>query len=170
MQDELELRRYDTQYETVSSDSSSKIACLSAENHDGEIRDPLAHYFGCIEFWEREAFFEEKTPIWKKERDYQLSILQQAGNREDNANLAVQKLKDSWKSSIRSELRRIAFLRRTLSEDDYDKHLVQDVNEARKSWRRSPEYQGIHLVRTWREKKGKKNGSSALETRATLGK
>ena len=31
--------------------------CLSADNHDGEVTDALTHYFGCIEFDQREEYF-----------------------------------------------------------------------------------------------------------------
>jgi hypothetical protein len=44
---------------------------LSSEPHDGHIHDPVLHYLGCIEFCERESFFEISNPLWQSGIDFE---------------------------------------------------------------------------------------------------
>ncbi|KAI1259733.1 hypothetical protein F5Y18DRAFT_433045 [Xylariaceae sp. FL1019] len=146
---------------TLGKQEDSRAACLSVDEHDTEIRDPLAHFMGCLEFWEREEFFDEDKPIWEEELTYQLSLMR-AGQEPPSeaqhrkAQEAVEKLKSTWQKTIGTELRRITFLREHLSQDEHDNQLVNAVNIMRERWRGSDEYAAsIDRVRNWRKAQGK---------------
>jgi hypothetical protein len=130
------------------SNRSPPTNCLSVEDHDHDITDPLAHFLGCIEIGERNDFFSDKNRIWKDELEYQQSL----GNEQDGASELVKNLKERWKNNIDSELKRIALLRKTLAEEENDGPLVSAVDKSREEWRQSHEYQrNIRKVREWRQ-------------------
>ncbi|OTA98762.1 hypothetical protein M426DRAFT_17086 [Hypoxylon sp. CI-4A] len=114
---------------------SPNITCLSHDNHDNNIKDHLVHYFGCIEISERSDFFTDHNSIWAREVEHQKTYF---GRNSDEARDIVEKKKKSWKSDCRNELRRIGFLRKTLSTDKDDSHLVDKVCESAVAWRHSP--------------------------------
>ncbi|KAI8631550.1 hypothetical protein F5Y19DRAFT_473222 [Xylariaceae sp. FL1651] len=138
----------------------SKTTCLNAEDHGYAIKNPLLHYLGCIEIREREDFFKESNPLWGEEIKHQQSL---RVNPEvplesitKEASDFVRKLRDSWQKDCESELRRIAFLRKTLSEDEHDRHLVWKVENSGKEWQKCKEYRdNIDKVRKWRKDCGK---------------
>ncbi|KAI0528419.1 hypothetical protein GGR58DRAFT_519073 [Xylaria digitata] len=119
-------------------------SCLSAEPHDNAIKDPLVHYFGCIRFCDRGEFLHSDHRIWANEKAHQekleaarnTPIKEIKAKAEGNAN----SIRERWRNSFNKELRRVELLRKTLQRDDSDKHLVQEVNDCRESWRASPKY------------------------------
>ncbi|KAI0468209.1 hypothetical protein F4859DRAFT_517399 [Xylaria cf. heliscus] len=120
-------------------------SCLSAEPHEHNITNPLLHFLGCIEICERDNFLNGNIPIWEDELEYQ---------REEHvdAEEVVKKMKRSWTSSCRKELRRIALLRYALSKDNHDKQLVKEVTSSGRLWRNSSEYKSnIGKVKQWRQ-------------------
>lgn len=128
----------------------SRVACLNVAQHDGDIRDELAHYIGCIEISERTSFFTDDNPLWNKQIDHQVNTL---GRTREAARTNVQRKKELWEGNCKSELRRIRFLRKTLKEDRDDRHLVKCVKESRRLWKSSKEYKdGIDLVQSWRNR------------------
>ncbi|KAI0551003.1 hypothetical protein F4679DRAFT_583073 [Xylaria curta] len=138
-------------------DMANRLAgtsCLSTEPHNHNITNPLLHFLGCIEIYERYDFLNGEASIWKDELRYQRRFLPQ-----EDAEEAVKKMKSTWESNFKSELRRIALLRHALSQDTHDKQLVEDVENSRTLWRKSAEYQkNIDKVKKWRrDKLGKKN-------------
>ncbi|KAI0964955.1 hypothetical protein F4678DRAFT_454429 [Xylaria arbuscula] len=120
---------------------TSRKSCLNAEPHENDIRNPLLHYLGCIEIGEREEFLIGNSNIWEKEFKHQLSLQDvESPSREEDAQNKVQKMKDSWRSTIENEMGRIAFLRHTLSKDEHDGQLVNEVNKSYNAWRKSGGY------------------------------
>lgn len=68
-------------------------------------------------------------------------------------------MKDSWATNFKSEMKRIATLRKTLSDDSNDEHLVREIDESRERWRDSPRYKEIiEKVRKWRSDNDKAIG------------
>ncbi|KAI1305085.1 hypothetical protein F5Y03DRAFT_395148 [Xylaria venustula] len=120
---------------------SSRKTCLNAEPHENDIRNPLLHYLGCIEIREREKFLSGDSDIWEEELNHQLS-LQNVKNlrREQDAKSKVEKTKDNWRSTIDNEMRRISFLRHTLSREEHDGQLVNEVSKSYKAWQESVSY------------------------------
>ncbi|KAI1170181.1 hypothetical protein F4777DRAFT_134547 [Nemania sp. FL0916] len=111
-------------------DSPERTSCLSAEPHENNITDPLLHFLGCIKISKRHDFLEENFPGWKEEageyhKDPSSQHLPKAANQ-----LAIH-----WATRIQNEMRRIALLRHTLSMDNRDKHLVQEMGESGEIWR-----------------------------------
>lgn len=88
--------------------TSRPITCLSAEDHGKDVADPLVHYLGCVQYHERKSFFESDSLL------------------EDN------------RESIKTELRRIKYLRQVLenSEDPEDQAVVNNVKESRREWQK----------------------------------
>ncbi|KAF2966107.1 hypothetical protein GQX73_g7479 [Xylaria multiplex] len=140
---------------------SASATCLSAESHEHDIRDPLLHYLGCIEIYQREDFLNGNNPIWKDELEHQRSLRIENGVslalQSEDAEKAVEKMKESWKVNIENELQRIALLRQTLSNDENDGQLVKKVEASYKEWRKSVDEDNIQKVIRWRTKLGKTN-------------
>ncbi|KAI1121764.1 hypothetical protein F5Y10DRAFT_271759 [Nemania abortiva] len=132
---------------------STSSGCLSAEPHDDNITNPLLHFHGCIEIWERDAFLKGNVSIWEDEIEHRKKL-----PKPEDAEIAVDRLKESWKSNFEAEMKRIAVLRLAVSKDGHDKPLVDEVDESREAWRDSLEYQNnIERVKRWRVNAGKKN-------------
>ncbi|TGJ87834.1 hypothetical protein E0Z10_g958 [Xylaria hypoxylon] len=150
---------------------SRGMTCLSTEPHEHDIRDPLLHYLGCIEIHERKNFLEGKISIWEDELEHQLSLRREPGISQalqsEDAKKAVEKMKDSWRANIENEMRRIALLRHTLSNDNHDKQLVQKVEKSCKEWRKSIDEDNIDKVRQWRTELGKTNSVFGPELELT---
>jgi hypothetical protein len=132
----------------------SRITCLSSEDHGCAIKEHLRHYLGCIEISERDTFFEDSNSLWEVEIEHQIKL----GMSRAAAKELVSGKREAWKSNCLSELRRIDFLRKTLKNDDFEKHLVAHVEESRETWRNSSVYQShIQMVKDWRTRRGKGN-------------
>ncbi|KAI1346033.1 hypothetical protein F5Y01DRAFT_322383 [Xylaria sp. FL0043] len=136
----------------------TRKSCLSAEPHENDIRDPLLHYLGCIEIYKREEFLNGNTDIWQKELKHQEKLLN------EDAKGTVENMKNSWHDTIEKEMRRISFLRHTLSNDEHDKELVHDVEDSYEKWKVSIQYkENISKVRQWRKELGKVNSVKGRE-------
>ncbi|KAI0418825.1 hypothetical protein F5X98DRAFT_336425 [Xylaria grammica] len=105
--------------------------CLSTEPHEDNITNPVLHFLGCIEIRERDAFLKAIIPIRQEGVEHQH---RDPGSQRPPE--VVDKMRMNWTTNIEREMKRIALLRYTLSVDDDDKHLVQEVDESRGVWRR----------------------------------
>ncbi|KAI1653377.1 hypothetical protein F4813DRAFT_374522 [Daldinia decipiens] len=132
-----------------------KSTCLSSEEHGCNIKDHLLHYIGCIEYRDREDFFNENSQIWKDEVEHQEKVL---GHSHEEAYMLTELKRNSWKADCENELSRIGFLRRELFKNIKDKHLVCRIQESLGAWRVSPINKvGILIVESDRRAKGKGN-------------
>lgn len=137
---------------------------LSTKPHNENITNPLLHFHGCIEICQRHDFLQGNSPIWAKELEHQHKLprpevpeIPETPEPETPEEI-VERMKRSWKSNFEAEMKRIAILRDTISNDEHDKSLVRDLEENREIWRRSPEYKNnIDSVRQWRRDLGKEN-------------
>ncbi|KAI1169866.1 hypothetical protein F4777DRAFT_571584 [Nemania sp. FL0916] len=107
--------------------------CLSDEEHDHNITNPLVHLIGCITIQRRDTVFHEDDAIWKAEMEYRAKQSEQEQGKDPGT--AVREMIQRWKSNFDSEMKRINILRKTLSQTQYDKHLVEDVVQCRRAWR-----------------------------------
>ena len=99
--------------------------CLSADPHDEDfIIDKLSHYMGCIEFCDREGYYEQ--------------------------------LPSEGKRQIRTELRRIKYLRQVLHTSDAEKHLVNNVTNSLAAWKTENPVNKLEEVRKWSDQKSAK--------------
>lgn len=140
--------------------NSSRNSCLSSEPHDDIIKDHLDHYLSCIEFCDREDFFNPNSALWQIEARHRIGLrkrLHPTESREDRGSFAkdeVDKKRKQWKDECEYELDRIQFLRATLSRDPKEGHLNEKVDESRQNWRhgdRPNDYKrNISKVRLWR--------------------
>ncbi|KAI2780008.1 hypothetical protein F4815DRAFT_166294 [Daldinia loculata] len=139
----------------------SGATCLSSDEHGCDIKDHLLHYLGCIEFCDQAEFFTPGFRIWKQEAKHQQEVLHHSS--EKAKELTEQKRK-SWEDDCKNELKRIGFLRKQLSKDSKDKHLVDRVEESLDAWRKCSEYENnIESVRQKRRDKGKGSSSTPSE-------
>lgn len=107
-------------------DSDPIPACLSAERHDP--RDSTLHYLGCLEFWERQAYFNKLEPEYRKRIDGELRRI-----------ICLRRV-------LKSE------------RDDSVSSLVINLESSMKYWRGSRGEHGIDAVRKWRSGKDLRNG------------
>ncbi|KAI5921922.1 hypothetical protein F4810DRAFT_307955 [Camillea tinctor] len=107
-----------------------QVTCLSSEDHTDSIKDHMLHYLGCLEFSQRAKFFEDTNPLWEQEVQH----LESLDIERSDAEKQVAEKKKSWQTNCESELRRIDFLRKTLSTDKTDGHLVENLEKSRKGW------------------------------------
>ncbi|KUI59980.1 hypothetical protein VP1G_07196 [Cytospora mali] len=111
-------------------DRNAKPTCLSADPHKDHVQDPILHYLGCLEFFERADYFD-KHPEYQRQIENELRRihhLREFVAKDDAESLLVQKLKKSmtaWRGG----------------------HLYKDEH-------------GIKAVQQWRLSKGLKNGIS----------
>ncbi|KAI1807476.1 hypothetical protein F4811DRAFT_574429 [Daldinia bambusicola] len=106
--------------------------CLNSDEHDSEIKDHLLHYLGCLRFGDRADFFDKNSDIWKKEVKHQEETF---GYGPEDAQTITEQRLASWKENCDNELKRIDFLRKLLSQDSKDKHLVEKQEESLQAWR-----------------------------------
>ncbi|KAF3019773.1 hypothetical protein E8E14_011476 [Neopestalotiopsis sp. 37M] len=125
-------------------------SCLSAEPHVDNIKESLLHFLGCVNISERFRLLNDDShPVWVFETQHHVKNGKPRGEAEK---LTKQK-REKWKSACLSELRRIKFLRRKLEDDIDEGELVTNVQQSRKEWEDSEEYQkGIELVREWKKR------------------
>ncbi|RYP64457.1 hypothetical protein DL771_008745 [Monosporascus sp. 5C6A] len=131
----------------MDNNESSKVTCLSSEEHNNDITDDLAHYLGCIEICERYEFFTDQNPLWQSEIEHRTENLKL---QEADAKKEVLSRRESWEDNCLRELNRIKFLRKTLAGDKYDNHLVKQLVDSGTKWRNSYIYKkGIREVQRW---------------------
>ncbi|TGJ78241.1 hypothetical protein E0Z10_g10521 [Xylaria hypoxylon] len=118
--------------------NNSATSCLSAEPHNDAIKDPLIHYFGCMQFCDRDKLLNPKDKIWIDEETHQTKFETARNTPKAEIDTKVKEkvdaIRERWGNNFDNELRRIESLRKTLAADDADKHLVQEVNECRGRW------------------------------------
>lgn len=126
--------------------NSAATSCLSAEDHDDAIKDPLVHYFGCLQFCDRDDLLSPNHKIWAIEKAHQIKLettrkppQTSETEIEKEAKKNLDAIRDRWKESFEKELRRIELLRKTLEEDKEDAvaNLVREVNACCQTWRSS---------------------------------
>ncbi|KAI0864977.1 hypothetical protein F4860DRAFT_462002 [Xylaria cubensis] len=126
----------------------SRVTCLCARGGDGDVWDHLLHYLGCLQFRDRDNFFEDTNIFWEQEIQHQVQL----GSDPLDAIKAVLDDRESWKIDCERELRRIDSLRKTLAADKTESHLVERLEESRLQWRKSEAYiTGIDRARMSRE-------------------
>ncbi|KAI0520827.1 hypothetical protein F5B22DRAFT_598556 [Xylaria bambusicola] len=138
----------------------SGTSCLSAEPHEENIKDPLLHYLGCIEIYQRKEFLEEKIASddeLSDQKSLRIDTPVSQAIQTEGTIRSGQKIDGKWKQSIEKELQRISRLRHTLSNDQNDKVLVMEVEESYKEWRNSVTEQQLHDIREWRKTLKKEN-------------
>ncbi|KAK9414711.1 hypothetical protein SUNI508_10994 [Seiridium unicorne] len=136
-------------------DDEDLTTCLSSETHDGNIKDHLIHFLGCIDSSERYQFLhDEKYSLWQDEINHYETL----GHSRTKAEQLARDKRERWKSDCQSELRRIDFLRQKLLEDKEESHLIYKVEESHKAWKQCKDYQeNIESVRAWRSAREKLN-------------
>lgn len=124
--------------------------CLSPDPHEDNIKDPILHFLGCVEISSRNEFLKNPSNVQPHEEiAAETTADQPKGNQQHRD---INKQRDAaWREDCLSELRRIAFLRSKLQEDEEEKHLVQKIEESRKAWKKSDVYkEGMQDIRKWR--------------------
>ncbi|KAI7779467.1 hypothetical protein LA080_000847 [Diaporthe eres] len=110
----------------------SSLTCLSPDPHEDNIKDPILHYLGCIDILNRNEFLKSPSNVQSPEETApegtapETTAVQPDGN-EQNRDINEQE-KAAWREDCLSELRRIAFLRSKLQEDEKEKHLVERID------------------------------------------
>lgn len=157
-----------------------KPTCLSAQLHDPEdIRDPVLHYFGCIEICERKDYFNKDKPMWKYEEEIELEKIGlfhpdlKEDRRRTEAKRRVDKKIGSLAVAVEAQYKRIDILKRAIvadasrpadrkpNLDDTQKqpapsNLVDCVAQSHEAWKGSDNFKdGIERVRQWRRNLGK---------------
>ncbi|KAI1817660.1 hypothetical protein GGS20DRAFT_599259 [Poronia punctata] len=127
MADETPQSPYATSFRHNTDPDPFPTGCLSGDDHN--ITDLLAHYFGCIKFNDRAHFFTDMNPLWRQEIQHRQQTLPDPTGVD-----SVEKLRNRSESDVNRELERIGILRRTLSANENDKSLVQEVEYWRRAW------------------------------------
>lgn len=110
--------------------------CLSSEQHD--IRDHLLHFLGCLEYRQRDSFFDENEKIWQDEIQHYQKYSPDANRSPEER---VRKKREAWKQDCEKEFTRIEILRQAIRDDHHDCHLDVKIQESSKAWRKSDNYQ-----------------------------
>lgn len=109
------------------------LSCMSAGDHLPTERNHMVHYFGCLEFCQRKAYF--------------------------------QTLDDDVKEQIKTELRRVKFLRDALKKDRDEVYLVHEFEAALGKWK-DAKINKLGEVKTWRMDNGKPNNADHFNPNA----
>lgn len=113
--------------------------CLSTSHHDGFadgiVKDHIIHFFGCLKFKERHAFFATIPlhPYWQGEYErlkHRPLLTTQSGTL-----LALIDTMIRWASSIHREAERYESLRGIFEKDVDGKHLTAVLNKSREDWK-----------------------------------
>ncbi|KAI1740427.1 hypothetical protein F4680DRAFT_419420 [Xylaria scruposa] len=119
---------------------------LHSRGHEIDTRYHL-HDLGCLEFRDRNNFFEDTNIFWEQEIQRQVHL----GSNPLDAKKAVLEERESWKIDCERELSRIDFLRKTLAVDKTESRLIERLDDSRLEWRESQAYiTGIDRVRMLR--------------------
>lgn len=140
----------------------TSLTCLSPDPHEDNIKDPILHYLGCVEISTRNKFLKASSNVQSREEAaHEITAVQPEGNQQDRD---INEQKAAWREDCLSELRRIAFLRSKIKEDEEEKHLVENIEKSRKAWRKSNVYEkGIQEVKEWRCPEGSNEEDSGPE-------
>ncbi|EAA34322.3 hypothetical protein GE21DRAFT_3573 [Neurospora crassa] len=149
--------------------------CISAEPHEQAVKDPVQHYFGCIEICQRPDFFQESNHVWVNEREIERKKLRMAM---DNAprplstddinarlNETMTKRMLSVAIAIEARYKRTNVMRSAimkLRSSGGQPSLIFNVDRSRDKWMSSQEFKnGIPRVRNWR--KGAQGGHRPVD-------
>lgn len=145
---------------------SESLSCLSAQPHDTNVKDPVLHYFGCLEAWERDAFLQGTSSYWLRK----VEKLQGLGTCRSEAEAKVEAERETCERRCAEELRRVSRILHTFSHTDKQSYLLTDLAKSRETWRASKEYKlGIGRVREWRTGKFLPNGDALASVEVTKG-
>lgn len=141
-------------------DDESQPNCLSSEPHCSNIKDHVTHFLGCVEISDRYSFLNEDShPVWQREIQHYTS----RGDTEEVAKEKTRLKRERWNTDCQSEMRRIDFLRRKMTDDRGDRDLVANLEESSAEWKSSTEYkQNIQSVRDWRASIGREDDYSRV--------
>lgn len=73
-------------------------------------------------------------------------------------------LDENKKEQIKTELRRIQFIRHAIREDEDEVHLIEKYENSLQEWRNGTD---LNQVKKWRQEKGKLNGAAHFDPNAT---
>ncbi|EGO56225.1 hypothetical protein NEUTE1DRAFT_43839, partial [Neurospora tetrasperma FGSC 2508] len=149
--------------------------CISAEPHEQAVKDPVQHYFGCIEICQRPDFFKESNNVWVNEREMERKKLRMAM---DNAsrplltddmnamlNETMTKRMLSVAIAIEARYRRTEVMRSAIMKprsSGGQPRLVYNMEKSRNKWMNSQKFKdGIPMVRDWR--KGAQGGHRPVD-------
>ncbi|KAK7959152.1 Magnesium transport protein CorA- transmembrane region, partial [Apiospora aurea] len=107
-----------------------------------EVEDDLADFFGTTEFNDRGCYFKESNPRW--------------GTHEGSSQQATADNRLRVLNKIIKELERVERIRRAISKEPSERHLVECLEKSRQSWVGSEEYKegiGKGLVNDWSGRK-----------------
>lgn len=119
---------------------NSTPTCLSDEDHVHAITDPELHFLGCIKIAERDTFFSNSNPLWEDEIAHRAKQAEKRGLNQEEAHIKarsdVTKDSNKWGKSCKNRIDRIDYLRRALSQDPNERHLVQNITKSSNTWRK----------------------------------
>ncbi|KAI0521730.1 hypothetical protein F5B22DRAFT_596029 [Xylaria bambusicola] len=145
---------------------SERASCLSADPHD-DIRDPVLHYFGCLEAWQRDDFFDTASPYWIK----QVKTLKDSGILRPDAERRIRAQRGAYRNHCAEELHRVSLILSALAADEKKSYLLTDLASSLARWRSSRQYElGIELVRKWRADRRLPNGAAITYPKNETGK
>ncbi|KAI0975919.1 hypothetical protein F4678DRAFT_469688 [Xylaria arbuscula] len=134
-------------------------SCLSVDPHNDDVTDPILHYFGCLEGYQRDSFFDSTSSYWTEE----ITKLEKAGIRRADAEAKVEARRQTWQKDCSDELRRLSLILGALAKDNKLSYLLKSLASSRELWRSSRPYQsGIARVRGWRASRHMPNGATIV--------
>lgn len=163
-------------------DCDIRPKCPSAQPHGARIiQDFSAHYFGCIEIFERPHFFNQSNTLWVEELGLEEKRLrrQDGSDWDENKNYRlaaeeniVKKIR-SVAESIESQYQRIETLRKAIKDsrcahlterelsnfggDPPDCNQVNCLERSYANWKKSEEFEdGMKIIRQWKNQRGKR--------------
>lgn len=138
--------------------------CLSAEPHEQAVKDPVQHYFGCIEICQRPNFFDGTNNVWINERDIERKKLRMTTGSDqrplsrDEINAKVDEMMKKRMINVaiaiearykRTEVTRKAIM--TQPKSGGQPGLVSNLERSHNKWMNSQKFKdGIPTVRKWR--------------------
>ncbi|KAI1358687.1 hypothetical protein F5Y08DRAFT_321254 [Xylaria arbuscula] len=132
-------------------------SCLSADPHDDNVKDPVLHYFGCLEAWQRETFFNATSQYWVSE----VEKLESIGASRSEAEAKVEAQRESCQKRCAEELHRVSLILNSFARDDKQAYLLKDIASSRTYWQSTMNYKyGVERLRKWRTDRGLPNGAT----------
>ncbi|KAG8163101.1 hypothetical protein KVR01_007579 [Diaporthe batatas] len=129
-------------------DGAETPTCLNPDPHEKNIKDHILHYLGCVKISDRNKFLQTPAYVLSDEEIGATSTTARPNGSQPNK--VIDKRKEAWRENCLSELRRIAFLRSKLEEDEEEKHLVDNIKNSRRAWEESEQYSiGIAEIEKW---------------------
>lgn len=139
--------------------------CISIEPHEHAVKDPVQHYFGCIEICQRPNFFDDSNHAWVNEREVERKKLISA-MAEAHLSLPTDDIKAKVDETVKEKMinvavaieawyKRTKIMRRVIMKSPSSSGqpgLIADVQKSRHKWMNFQRFEdGIPVVRKWRE-------------------